>query len=72
MKYEYKLLRQFTMTVGGTRCYSWLKQSQATHCRATQSLFAHISERQWLKCYWILQDEYPETSQTNYGELVIF
>ena len=24
MEYEYKLLRQFTMTVGGTRCCLWL------------------------------------------------
>ena len=29
MEYEYKLLRQFTMTVGGTRCCLWLKHSQS-------------------------------------------
>ena len=29
MEYEYKLLRQFTMTVGGTRFCLWLKQSQS-------------------------------------------
>ena len=48
MDYEYKLLRQFThTTVGGTTCYLLLKkQSQrATHCRATRSVFALISEQ---------------------------
>ena len=29
MEYKYKLLRQFTTTVGGTRCYLWLKQSHS-------------------------------------------
>jgi len=44
MEYEYKLLRQFTTTVGGTRCYLWLKRARATHHRATQSVFFCISE----------------------------
>ena len=29
MEYEYKLLRQFTMTVGRTGCYLWFKQSHS-------------------------------------------
>ena len=28
MEYEHRLLHQFTMTVGGTRCYLWLNHSQ--------------------------------------------
>ena len=35
MDYEYKVPCQFTMTVGGTRCYLLLKKARATHCRAT-------------------------------------
>ena len=33
--YEYKLLHQFTTTVGGASCYYDLNRARATHCRAT-------------------------------------
>ena len=29
VEYKYKLLCQFTKTVGGTRCYLWFKESQS-------------------------------------------
>ena len=29
MEYAYKLLQQFAMTIGGTKCYLWLKQSKS-------------------------------------------
>ena len=39
MEYEYKLLCQFTTTVGGTKCYLWLKQSQSnSHMITSESL----------------------------------
>ena len=39
MEYEYKLLCQFTTTVGGTKCYLWLKQSQNnSHMITSESL----------------------------------
>ena len=41
MEYEYKLLRQLTTTVGAIYA---LNRARATHCRATRSDFAHISE----------------------------
>ena len=68
VEYNYKLVCQFTATVGGTRCYLWLNRARATHCRATQSILLiswSRTERQWLKGYWILR--YQLTSQTNYG-----
>ena len=49
--YEYKLLRQFAMTVEETRSYSQLKQSQSNLLQATRRVFAcilknNIAERQ--------------------------
>ena len=61
--YEYKLLRQFTTTVGGTSCYLWLKQSQSNSLQGHTKRFLLISqnrtERQWLKGYWILEKPVP-------------
>ena len=55
VEYEYKLLlHQFTTTVGGTRCYLWLKQSQSNSL-----WFCNRTELQWLKVYWILQKQVP-------------
>ena len=54
--YEYKLLRQFTTTVGGTSCYLWLKQSQSNSLQGHTGpheafflIFRNRTERQWLK-----------------------
>ena len=54
MEYEYKLLRQFTTTVGGTRCSFRLKQSQSNSVQGNTKHFTwNRTEWQWLKGSWI-------------------
>ena len=46
VEYKHKLMRQFTMTVGGTRCSLWLKQSQSNSLQGHTKLFC-------LQSYWV-------------------
>ena len=66
VEYEYKLSRQFTAAVGGTRCYPWLKQSQSNSLRAF--LLISQSGSDW-KATRYSKTWYQVALQTNYGEL---
>ena len=74
--YEYKLLRQFTTTVGGTSCYLWLEQSQSNSLQGHTKRFCsylgtELSGSGW-KATEYSKNRYRETSKTNYGELENF
>ena len=76
VEYEYKLLRQFTTTVGGTRCYLWLKQSQSNSLQGhTKRFCSYLGIEQsgsgW-KATGHSKNRYPVTLKTNYGELENF
>ena len=58
MEYKYKLLCQFSTTIGGTRSVYGLNRARGTHNRATRSIFfisQNRTERQWLNATWILE-----------------
>jgi len=58
MEYKYKLLLQFTMTVGGTRCYLWLKLTAGLH-EEISLVSRNRTEQQWLKGFWMLEKCVP-------------
>jgi len=62
------LLHQFTTTVGGTRCYLWLKQSQSNSLWFCSYLETEQSYSSW-KATGYSKNRYPVTLQTNYGKL---
>ena len=73
IEYKYKLLRQFTMTVEGTRCYLCLQKSQNNLLQSHTKCFCSYlgieqSGNSW-KATGYSQNGHPATLQTNYGKL---
>ena len=73
---EYKLLCQFTTTLGGTSCYLWLTQSQRNSLQGHMKHFcSYLGIEQngsgW-KATGYSKNGYPVTSKTHYGKLKNF
>ena len=76
VEYEYKLLHQFTTTVGGIRCSLWLKQSQSNSLQSHTKRFCSYlkTQQSGLEATGYSKNGYPVTLQTNYvyGERFFF
>ena len=76
MEYEYKLLRQFTTTVGRTSCNSSLKKSQSNslqgHMRRFCSQLGIEQSTSGWKATGYSENGYPVISKTNYCKLENF
>ena len=76
MEYKYKLLCQFSTTVGGTRCYLWLKQSHSNSLQGhTKHFYSYVGIEQngsgW-KAPGYSKNGYLVTLKKNNGELENF
>ena len=52
VEYKYKLLCQFTKTVGGTRCYLWFKESQNNSLQGHTKRFCSYVETEHSSSGW--------------------
>ena len=73
VEYKYKLLGQFTKTVGGTRCYLRFKESQSNSMQGQTKHFCSYIETEQSGSGWkatgYSRNGYKLTSQTNHGKL---
>ena len=64
-EYEYKLLHQFTTTVGGTRCCLWLEQSQSKSITAGPHkevlTLCATAQANWHRSLYTYSTEQPST-----------